>query len=126
MTWDILADIKLRKLEYRMRNCDELRLTVIDTVKTFTARHEKEPWVDDVRGLATLILVEAVAVLEEAVHIGIELHLLPVPDNKETQETILRIAKHCTFLVEHVTPIRNTLTWVIEAEDNQNGATDPA
>lgn len=120
MMWNVLHDIQLRKLEYRMRNADELRFVAMDRLTEFTERHGKEDW-QDLRPLATEVLIEAEAVMEEAVAISVELQLLPIPrDHAKAQADSLRIANHADLLVEKLKPVRNTMRWVIEAED-ENG-----
>jgi hypothetical protein len=129
VTWDIIKDIKLRQLEFRMRNADELRLMLMKRTNEFADRHaQDDDWLE-LRNIATEVLVEAQAVLDEAVNIAIELELLKIPeDHAKAQETNLRIAKHSKFLVEKVKPVRDTMRWVIEAEDQKlNGPdADPA
>lgn len=120
MTWNVLHDIKLRKLEYRMRNADELRFVALERLNQFTERHGKEDW-QDIRPVAMEVLIESEAVMDEAVAISLELQMLPIPrDHAKAQADSLRIANHADLLVEKLKPIRNTMRWVIEAED-KNG-----
>jgi hypothetical protein len=117
--WKLEQQIKLRQCEYRLRNCDQLRVDTAKKIPAFAALHSSRPW-DEVRPAASEIMICAQGCIEEYRSILDDASRVVIPPHETAAlKRVESLLAHCGKALDIVKPIYDSISEIIAFEDDE-------